>query len=374
MSTTIEDHNAAIADADGALSRASVAASTLQAAAEQATTAENNARLELASTSTLLTASQAEVAALLKRLKDAEQADPVVRLPFGIGIDEVPTTAAKPLPYTRAKLEQDAGAGFAYSRAYFTIGKSGAHAGAIAFVEACLKRKTVPIISFKLPAGDWTGAAAGTYDEPFDSTMDALQALVEKYRPTFKWARVIVAVHHEPNNGDGPKPVFDAMTRHLSAIIRRPGDVEFWVNLTGWAQLYGPANDWRLDDLVTDGIDGVAFDPYLSLGDSSTKLTDMASTYLVKFSEWAAERKVQWGIWETASNAKAATSTIAGVKTWWAKFTDACADLGATMAVWWNNKKDATSPNDWRVTSTKPADTHAQLVTSMRKWQWELAA
>lgn len=374
MTTPIEDHNAAIATATEALSNASTAAHSLQAAGEQATLAEQNARLELATTSQLLTASQAEVAALVKRLKDAEQADAVVRLPFGIGIDEVPTTAAKPLPFTRAKLEQDAGVKFAYSRGYFTIGKSGVHTGAVAFVEACLKRGAVAIVSFKLPGSDWSGASTGAYDEPFDSTMDAMQALVVKYRAAgFKQARVIVAVHHEPNNGDGPKSTFDAMTRHLSPIIRRPGDVEFWVNLTGWAQLYGPANDWRLDDIVTEGIDGVAFDPYLSLGDSSTKLTDMASTYLVKFSEWAAERKVQWGIWETASNAVAATSKIAGVPTWWTKFTDSCAELGATMAVWWNNRKEATS-NDWRVTTVKPADTHAQVVTSMRKWAWKDAA
>lgn len=325
----------------------------------------------------------AERDALQKRVDELTPKPPVTRLPFGIGINEKITAApGVPTVYTRAKLEAAAGVKFAYGREYFTYPTSGVDTGLLSFAEGCLSRGTVPICSSKLPkvngVNDWDGGANGKYDGVVDATADALQALVEKYRDKgFTRARAIKAEHHEFDNGDGDLATFNAMTGHLIPVVRRPGDIEFWLNFTGYAQLFGKPV-FTMDAVWQPGIDGYALDPYQSTFQKDANVnkatfTDLPSTYLAPWAKWCDDHGIQKGVWETMFTVPAQGSTKPEAKVWVGHNADAAADLGYTMWTVWNNY-NPNSGNDWRVGDTAPAMTKDQLVTVMRKYAWAQAA
>jgi cell division protein FtsB len=315
-----------------------------------------------------ITSLQAERTTLLQRIHDLEHPTPT-RTAFGIGINEKPTAEASPLPFTLEQLEADAGVKFAYVHEYFRYPTTGVATDVVKWCEKHLAAGRIPVPTIKLPGDDWAGGAAGKYDATIGATSDALAALAAKYgRP------VISGLQNEPDNDGKALAAWSALLAHVSPLIRRPGLVEFWVNYTGWAQLFGSASAWKLEDLPTEGVDGVAFDPYLSLGGSTqTKMTDMVAAYAKPIGAWAKTRGVKWGIWETGLNEDAAKmTTFPGVKTQLVDFAVGCADAGAAMWFYWNNKVAPTKAKpvteDWRITTTLPADKHRQLTTLMRQF------
>jgi hypothetical protein len=156
--------------------------------------------------------------------------------------------------------------------------------------------------------------------------------------------------------------------------VRRPGDVEYWTCETGF---YEAGSEWQMGSSFVPGIDGIGFDPYVTLGQvgqTTTKLTNQRTQYYEKFAAVAKKLGCQWGIWETGMSEGAAKNTaIAGVKTLIPDCAAAAAELGAAMWVYWNNKKTAAM-TDWRISSTSPANKAGQMVTAMRRWPRTKAA
>jgi hypothetical protein len=318
----------------------------------------------------------AERDAALKRVAELEPKPPVTRLPFGIGINEKAMSSKLPQKYTRAQLEKAAGVNFAYGREYFTYPTKGIDNTLLTYAELMLSGGRVPILSSKMPGNDWDGAANGKYDTVIDPTADALQTLVAKYRDKgFTRARAIKAEHHEFDNGDGPLAAFNAMTEHLLPIVRRPGDIEFWLNFTGYAQIYTPTKTaFTFDAVYRDGIDGYAIDPYQSTFQQTANakkatFTDLVTGYFTPFAKWCDAKGIQKGVWETMLTALAQASTRAEAKVWLPHNADGAAGLGFTMWCPWNNN-NPNSGNDWRIQDVAPAMTKDQLVTVMRKYAW----
>lgn len=81
----------------------------------------------------------------------------------------------------------------------------------------------LPIVSFKIPGNDWTGAAQGKYDAQLKQIVAQLATLP---------GRSVVAVHHEPF-GDGTPEAYAAMQRHILPILSAPKNVDSAVILNG---------------------------------------------------------------------------------------------------------------------------------------------
>ena len=315
---------------------------------------------------------------LQKRLDELTTKPPVTKLPFGIGVNEKITAApGVPTVYTRAKLEQIAGVNFAYGREYFTYPTSGVDTGLLTFAEGCLSRRTIPICSSKMPGDDWAGAANGKYNTVIDATADALQLLVQKYRDKgFSRARAIKAEHHEFDNGDGDLAAFNAMTSHLIPIVRRPGDIEYWLNFTGYAQIFTPTKTkFTMDAVYQEGIDGYSFDPYQSTfqkvpNANNSNFTDLPTKYLEPWAKWCDAKGIQKGVWETMFTVPAQASPKAEAKIWVPHNADSAFNLGYTMWCLWNNF-NPRSGNDWRVGDTAPAKSKDQTVAVMQKYAWK---
>lgn len=74
-------------------------------------------------------------------------------------------------------------------------------AAAVSFCNGLKANGQLPVISFKVPNGDWAGVAAGNYRSWVLDVRDKLRALA--------WP-MVVSFHHEPNS-DGPAADFRAM-------------------------------------------------------------------------------------------------------------------------------------------------------------------
>lgn len=325
---------------------------------------------------TSLAARTAERDALQKRVDELTPKPPVTKLPFGIGtVEKITAAPGVPTVWTRAKLEAAAGVRFGYMREYFTYPANGQDTALLTFCDSVLSRGSVPIVSSKLPGNDWEGTGNGKYDAVIDSTSDAEQALVAKYRDKgFGNARILRGIPHEFDNGDGTLAAFLAMTDHLIPIVRRPGDVEFWYIFTGYAQLFQKPV-FSLDAVWRSGIDGYAMDPYQSTfqKDANVKkatFTDLPKEYLAPWAAWCKAKGTQYGVFETGFTVPAQASAKPEAKVWVGHNADAAHDLGYTAWCLWNNY-NPRSGNDWRVGDTAPAMSKDQLVATMQKYAWK---
>lgn len=316
------------------------------------------------------------LAAAMKRIQELTTAPPVEGLPFGIGINEAVMSSKFPMIYTLAALEKASGVKFAYVRGYFTYPTSGVASSSLTFIEKHLKAGRVPIVSYKLPGDDWSGAANGKYDAVIDATKDATETLVLASQDAgFTRARVQDAEHHEMDNGDGPLTTYMAMMDHLAPIVRRPGRIELWADFTGYAQLFQAASEeFTFDKVNRDYFDGYAIDPYLSMfqkPSNTTKatMTDLVTAYFEPFAKWCDAHGKRKAVWETGFTAKAQASTLPKIKTFIPDIAAAGQRLGFDNVTYWNNY-NPNSGNDWRIQDIAPAMSKDQMVTAMRAHAW----
>lgn len=269
---------------------------------------------------------------------------------FGVGINDQQHTG----------LETSAGVKVGFHRTYFTWGGMASSIPAQAASDKSAGR--VPVMSTKLPVGGgagWVNCANGDYDDQVVSTVNSLVALN---------TRVILAFHHEPDNGDGPLADFRAMQAHLVPLVNR-GLVELWTGFTGYHQLYG-SSEWKLPAITVPGVKGHGYDPYQSYLASSTSWTDHDTKYYQLYQNFHQPRGLPWGIWETGLNEQAAASGDPRTLTWVKDRALGSKTRGADHWIYWDNEKNPPSDNvhNWRLTTTGPANKRAQFITEMQRY------
>ena len=145
----------------------------------------------------------------------------------------------------------------------------------------------MPVLSFKVPGNDWSGAAAGKYDAALKALTAKLDALP---------GRVFVTLHHEPV-GDGTATDYAAMQRRVLPILGAPSNVDAGVIVNGFwwsagAQGYTDAEiaQW-LPASVLRVAEVVAADTYQ--GGTPTQPGEYAAVKIRRMSQWATRTGVK---------------------------------------------------------------------------------
>ncbi len=167
--------------------------------------------------------------------------------------------------------------------------------GAVKTANVDVAAGRIPWMSFKLPH-KWADMASGKGD----AWAKGLAAKFAKVN-----GPVWIAFHHEPEGDESNIKLWTKTQERLGPILRKGApNAAFTVILTGWNQLYGPA-EFRLDNVWPDTtVDIAGFDVYsfyntykngkLRLGEAYLK-----EQYFEPISEWAKSKGVAWGLAET---------------------------------------------------------------------------
>nr|WP_237740070.1 carbohydrate binding domain-containing protein [Serinicoccus marinus] len=165
---------------------------------------------------------------------------------------------------------------------------------AVSVAKEDLEHQRLPWISFKMPYS-WTDMADGRGDA---WTRDLATRLAALDGPVW------LALHHEPE-GDGDVQAWKRMQERLAPLVRESApNVGYTVILTGWNQLYGPA-EFDLSAIWPNApVDVAGFDVFQSYGQIkdgrlNTDIVDLRTRYFAPLAEWAEEEGVAWGLAET---------------------------------------------------------------------------
>lgn len=144
-----------------------------------------------------------------------------------------------------------------------------------------------PILSFKLPDNDWSGAANGR----FDAELKSLAAQLDRLP-----GRVFVTIHHEPT-GNGSPAAYAAMQKHVLPLLSPPSNVDAGVIVNGFWWSAGsqgytdaeiaqwlPASVLRLAEVV-------AADTYQ--GGTTSRIGENAGVKIKRMSAWAGRTGVK---------------------------------------------------------------------------------
>ena len=220
-----------------------------------------------------------------------------------------------------------------------------------------LARGRLPWISFKLPHS-WGGMASGVGD---DWVEDVTQKLAELPGPVW------VAFHHEPE-GDGRIEDWTAMQERLAPMVRRGApNVGFTVILTGWHQLYGPAEHSLQAIWPRTKVDVAGFDVYNQYGTvvkgrTLTRPTDMRGAYFEPLSRWARSTKVAWAVAETGFSDPASKRYPAWIEE---TFADVVGTGGVAMCYF---NTTLNSKSSWAISSPAKERQYARALQRSSKF------
>jgi hypothetical protein len=167
---------------------------------------------------------------------------------------------------------KDVGPGLQARRLFYT-----SFTASLSLAQTAVKDGMTPIMSWKVPGGDWAAMAAGKHDAELKTLATKLQALGH---PLF------VALHHEPAD-DGAAKDWAAMQVHCLPILKK-GGANISVGVIGngwwWSNQARGYSDSEIAAYITPAVKGVcdvvAADCYqLKAGDeeSAPKMKNMVT-------------------------------------------------------------------------------------------------
>jgi hypothetical protein len=212
----------------------------------------------------------------------------------------------------------------------------------------------LPWLSFKLPY-TWDRMAAGDGDAWAKDLATQLSQL-----PGPVW----VAFYHEPE-GKGPIADWKKMQERLGPIVRNTApNVAFTVILTGWNQMYGPA-EYHLDAIWPNTkVDVAGFDIYNFYattnkeGTTFTKPSNLLGNYFQPISAWAKSKGIAWGLAETGINDKAAADNPGLIEKTYAEMVS----TGGVAFSYFNTNLNSSST--WAITTAAKRDQFAAGIKS----------
>ncbi len=215
-------------------------------------------------------------------------------------------------------MENETGRRLGIHRVYYTAAQV---SSAVRMATKDVAAGRLPWVSFKLPHS-WEDMVAGKGDAwalDLAKQMGALDGPV--------W----LAFHHEPET-DGDMQAWRKMQERLAPIVRGAADnIAFTVIMTGWHQFYGDAQYSLAAIWPKVKVDVAAFDIYenygvVKAGKTTTRWTNLRTSYFEKISVWAKSVGVNWAIAETGF-----TDAASEVAPHWVSTT--YADLQATGGI-----------------------------------------
>ena len=222
----------------------------------------------------------------------------------------------------------------------------------------------VPWFSYKLP-GNWASVANGNHDAWAHSICSGLGALN---------GPIMLTWHHEPEHDEPNIMDWVAMSDHLYTISKQYPNIRTGPILTGWNQVYGPNQQFRLNNLWPGEFksgDFIAFDPYNPYGSYGTNGTYDPNTdiwtppegatqtwnyreqepYYNHLSEFAKRKGIKWAIGEFGIGPEGGQYAVDnyGSMNFFSNAWNKAIELGDCLTICYFNTA-YNSTVDWRIT------------------------
>lgn len=223
---------------------------------------------------------------------------------------------------------------------------------AIATARADLDAGRLPWVSFKFPT-TWERMAHGEGDAWVRGLAQRVAQL-----PGPVW----VTFHHEPE-GDGDVSQWRRAQERVGPLLRSGApNAAYAVVLTGWNQVFGPA-ELALDRIWPDtqvdvaGFDVYEFDPTADRTEADAQWANTMAPLIA----WANARRQPWALAETGHAAPAADTD----HTWISRTTADAQARGAVALVYFNS--NIHSDHDWRMTRGSQITDFARALAGSRR-------